>query len=307
MKWSVIKTICIYIIVGNSYCNKTSTNAQKPYHFSARTFLKSPSDRGFRRNIYNIDKNQSQSFWRFLELYVDAEQRNHQVRIMKDYYVNYSEEKYRLPALMFMYNAFDPLDPAERKRMILFLKEHLHERHVLGLFLYRYGTYNKKPPLSFANLYKILIDRIPNYSFPDMESLHFMDLMISQEINSQNFIEYRQLLNQIWRNEISKQTPLYASQRDWFRKVNGYTRLGQMYPGITPVKHSDFISKRREFFRSFGFSGIQVINNLELTFKLNDAAFRLPDFLPRMKINPTSRIKDHRINESSPFIITSDS
>ena len=304
MKRYLILTICFALIKS---INLAQSKVSRPYahQFRARTFLKNPADSGFRQQISEINKDDQHSFWRFLELYTDAEERNHQVRIMRDYYVSYSEEQYRLPALMFMYNAFDPLDPTEQKRMVKFLSQHFHENHVLGLFLYRYGTYSTTQPLSFTNLYRILKDRIRDFSFPDLESLHFMDLMISQEISESNFTQYRKLQLDIWRNEIVRQTPLYKGHRNWFQKVNSYSSLGQRFTGITPVKYSNYVSARRKFFRHHGYSGNEIIRNLELTFRLNDAAFRLPEFLPRMKVDPVSRIQDHRTAEDSPFIVNS--
>ena len=306
MRRSLIVTIC-FTLIGRINLFPTEINRPNLHQFTARTFIKNPADSGFRRQISEINKAQHHSFWRFLELYTDAEERSHQVRIMRDYYVSYSEEQYRLPALMFMYNAFNPLNPTEQKRMIKFLSQHFQENHVLGLFLYRYGTYLHDQSLSFMNLYRILKDRIRDFSFPDLESLHFMDLMISQEISESNFKHYRKLQLEIWRNEMVRQTPLYKAHRNWFQKVNSYSSLGQRYAGITPVKYSNYVSARRKFFRHHGYSGNEIIRNLELTFRLNDAAFRLPNFLPRMKVDPVSRIRDQRRAEDSPFIINSTS
>tara|TARA_Y100000589_G_scaffold315002_1_gene338043 strand:- start:309 stop:1193 length:885 start_codon:yes stop_codon:yes gene_type:complete len=256
----------------------------------------------FRHNISKIDKRKPFVFWRFLEMYTDAEQRSDQVKIMKDYYIGCSEERYRLPSLMFMYNAFDPLNPAERKRMIQFIKEYLFENHVLGLFLYRYGSYEASPPLSFVQLCRVLIDRIKYFSFPDLESLHFMDLMISQEITETNVEEIRNLLTMLWRNEITRQSKIYQANRHWFKKVYNYTSLGLRNQGLIPLSHRQFMDSRRKFFDKFGYSPKSVIENLELTFRLNDAAFRLPAFLPRIIVDGNSRITDQNPPKDSPFI-----
>ena len=258
----------------------------------------------FPHNISVIDKTKPFVFWRFLEMYTDAEQRSDQVKIMTDYYVGCSEERYRLPALMFMYNAFDPLNPAERKRMIYFLKQHMFDTHVLGLFLYRYGSYKHDPPLSFIQLYKVLIDRISNFSFPDIESLHFIDLMISQEITKNNFIEIRDLLSNMWKNEILNQSLIYQANRHWFKKVHSYTSLGLRHQSPRIVNHKGFVSSRRKFFKKFGYSANNIIKNLELTFRLNDAAFRLPEFLPRFILNSESKEEDKIISINSPFIFS---
>ena len=254
-------------------------------------------------HISLMDKTKPFVFWRFLEMYTDAERRIDQVKIMRDYYIGCSEERYRLPALMFMYNAFDPLNPSERKRMIHFLKQHMYENHVLSLFLYRYGSYKHEPPLSFIMLYKVLIDRISNFSFPNIESLHFMDLMISQEITSKNFYEVRNLLSKIWKNEIVKQSLIYQSNRHWFKKVHSYTSLGLRFQTSRALDHKEFVISRRKFFKKFGYSADNIIKNLELTFRLDDAAFRLPEFLPRFTLDSTSKAKDQNISTSSPFIM----
>ena len=258
----------------------------------------------FRHKISKIDKNKPFVFWRFLEMYTDAEQRSDQVKIMTDYYVGCSEERYRLPALMFMYNAFDPLNPVERKRMVHFLKEHLFENHVLGLFLYRYGSYEASPPLSFVQLYKILVSRIAHFSFPDLESLHFMDLMISQEITHKNFKEIQELLSKLWKNEVTRQSLIYQANRHWFKKVCSYTNLGSRKQLLGPLNHQQYVSARRKFFNKFGYSAKKIIENLEITFRLNDAAFRLPAFLPRIIVDDNLKAKDKELPVNSPFIIS---
>lgn len=270
--------------------------------YVSNNFAISKTKIDFGHDISVIDKTKPFVFWRFLELYTDAEERSEQVKIMKDYYVGCSEERYRLPALMFMYNSFNPLNPAERKRMIHFLKQHMSEKHVLGLFLYRYGSYKHKPPLSFIQLYKVLIDQISDFAFPDIESLHFMDLMICQEITKKNFSEVRNLLSNMWKNEILKQSIIYQANRHWFKKVYSYTSLGLRYQSSGIVNHKAFVSSRRKFFKKFGYSANNIIENLEITFRLNDAAFRLPEFLPRFIMDSQSRKEDKNISVNSPFI-----
>ena len=80
-----------------------------------------------------------------MEMYTDAEridQVNNEGTTMTN---AVSEERYRYNSNV-MYNAFDLLNPSERKqKMIHFLKQHMYENHVLSLFLYRYGSYKHEP------------------------------------------------------------------------------------------------------------------------------------------------------------------
>ena len=256
--------------------------AQKPYELSARAFRKSPADNGFRRRISEISSDTRYAFYRFLEIYYDESDRNDQMKVMKDYYESFSEDHFRIVALMFMYNSYDPMDQRSEKLMIRFINNHLYEENVLGLFLYRYGTLPFDPPLSFKKLYTKLKRRVRDFSFPDLESILFMDLMISQEMYIENQRLVQDLLAKMWQNEIRKNTILYQEHRDLFRRVVSFYRLRQRHQNFIPTTHSEFRTSRIRFFERYGYSSENIIANLESNFKVDQKVFKMPDFLPQM-------------------------
>ena len=152
-------------------------------------------------------------FYRFLETYMEEANSSRQLRIMGNYYEKHSEKPYRLPSLMFLFNAYRSWNPLHEKFIFHFLKQHHREPLILDLFLYRYGSIEHQPPFAFHKLYEKLKHEIPGFSFPSLEALHFMDLMITQEANDANFDAFCKTLAGI-------------CAMNWFRNRSLMTSLG---------------------------------------------------------------------------------
>ena len=131
-------------------------------------------------------------------------------------------------------------------------------------------------------------------------------------ITGSNAVKNSQLALNVVSNNIAnvntegyvKQSLIYQSNRHWFKKVHSYTSLGLRHQNSPAVNYQGFTSSRRKFFKKFGYSGNNIIENLEVTFRLNDAAFRLPEFLPRFILNSESKAQDQNVSINSPFIVS---
>jgi len=218
-------------------------------------------------------------FYRFLETYMEEANSSRQLRIMGNYYEKHSEKPYRLPSLMFLFNAYRSWNPLHEKFIFHFLKQHHREPLILDLFLYRYGSIEHQPPFAFHKLYEKLKHEIPGFSFPSLEALHFMDLMITQEANDANFDAFCKTLAGIWRNELVSQSKLNDQFGGWIRKIVGlYNRRPQNF---LPSGVKAFKSSRERLFARHGYSARSIITTLEKQFILEDGVRSLPPFLPQ--------------------------
>lgn len=258
------------------------SNAARPLYFSAKGIRRLYRDKTPIRTISEIHKdkrNDPYLFYRYLELYQDSNKSVERMKIMKDYYKTESEEQYRLLSLMLLFNPYDPRNYSHQKLIDRFLVNHYHEEDVLNLFLYRYSTINMNPPPSFAKLYQHLKQKVPQFLPSDFKSMTFLDLMMSQEIHSNNREKRLKLSLDFWTDQMINQTSLYFLHRHFIKKVMSFYSfyLSKVH---YPEYFNDFHNKRERLFEKYGYSKESIVINMGKSFQFNDRLRDLPDFLP---------------------------
>jgi len=279
----------------------TAFATQKMTEISARQIRPAVQDRGYRRHLESIYRQDPYSFYPVLEHYFDEESDLNRMKIMRGWYEKAGSEPYNLIALMLLMNAWNPTSLPASRLMFEFLQEHFHEPKVLSLFFYRcLPLAQRDQSLSFTNIseqvfglnrihvQKNLPGRRGLYPanpkamylvFNELEGLHFLDYMLQAEMNQKSFLRIRDLLLELWQRHRLLQTSLYREHKPWFDKVIGF------YYGYGPNKALEgpqsllqtYMAARRHLFCNHGVCDHKHVTDLEDILKVDSLVVEQPE------------------------------
>lgn len=270
--------------------------AGKWFSFSASDFIKDPDDSGFRRTILSIPKNQVGSFHRFLALYDKASSAVERMKIMQTYYKNYCEDAFELLSLIYFFHSYDPTNPLCEKILLNFLKDHHFQRNVTAVFFASYSTLSSIKARSFRNILVKLYKRCPELTMPNLATLHFVDLMLSQEARSLGSENLRHILIKLWRKEIPSNILDRGVSGAWIRKVLAFYELRQSWMPVFKIGIDGFLSGKRRLFESHGYSAEQIVEAFWDQFIIPASAYDVPDFIPSI-----TRSEENQGHTKKPF------
>ncbi len=248
---------------------------------SAREFVLSIKDRGFRRDLKEVPRNQW-DFWHFAAAWMDEESDRNRMKIARWYYEERGNHTYRLPALMLFYEPWHPPGFKRDAELMDFLHNHFHEPAVLGLFFYRAAVAVDRlfPKVTMEIITQKLYDKETLHT-PELGTLIFLDFLLAHEWGRTRRDTIRALLLKIWQREILLDTELYARHQGFIRKVvSFYSGYGM---GRSPVDPDsiNFLLARHHLFCNLGTCGMgKALKDLEVNFILPPKAFTLPDSFP---------------------------
>lgn len=257
--------------------------AEKWFSFSASDFIKDPRKSGFRKAILAIPMHQKGSFHRFLELYDDTPSPAEKMKIMRSYYKNHCEDAFELLALIYFFHAFDPLNPLCEKILFRFLKDHHFQKNVTAVFFASYSTFSSKRAKSFIYLLARIYERCPELTMPNLATLHFVDLMMSQEGHSMPPEKLRANFIKLWRREIPTNILNRGIAQEWIRKVLAFYELRQFSMPVFTMGVRDFLRGRRRFFERYGYDSEQIVEAFWDQFIIPSSAYEIPKFLPAVE------------------------
>ncbi|MBT3783894.1 hypothetical protein HOF92_02885 [bacterium] len=273
-------TLILWLCMGGQFFAGSS---QRWIPLSASSFHKAPQDRGFRKALREIPKLQKGSFHRFLAWYDRVSLGSEKMKIMKTYYENYSEKKYRLLSLIYFFHAFDPRSPICEKILIRFVSDHHFQSNVLAVLFASYSTLGKGRAYSFLNLLKKLERHCPQFQMPNLATLHFVDLMLSQELRAKGVSFFREKMVKLWKRELRKDTMLSGTAGEWIRKVVTFYTFRQSQFPVFQLGPVDFTNGKNRMFKMYGYTPQSVVEEFWNQFDIPKEAFDLPDFLPGME------------------------
>lgn len=260
-----------------------SDSAGKWFGLSASDFHKTPEKRGFRKEILQIPRHQKGSFHRFLELYDRAVYPAEKMKIMKTYYENYSERHFELLSLIYFFHAYDPRSPVCEKILFRFVSDHHFQKDVLAVLFASYSTLSGRRAMSFQSLLEVLYKRCPDMTMPNLETLHFVDLMVSQELEGKSTGKLRGILVKLWKRELGRDTILESTAGEWIRKVISYYTLRQNHAPLFRLGIRDFLAGKHKLFGRFGYSPQQIVDHFWNQFQIPARAYSIPEFIPGLK------------------------
>lgn len=290
---SILRLLTLLLLTAPS-----SLAVSRPWRLSIDGFSRpQPAEGGYRSVLETFQKQDPYSFFHALSLYMDEESNLNRFKIMQGWYEKTGSEPYRLTALAFLYNAWDPRSKTSNRLMLEFLWEHHHEPLVLSLYFYRCLPLAERGEISFTAITEDLLGMMDNphpatlrdrrglhrkstmpatVAFVELEGLHFLDTMLHAEINPGTQQRVTALLLQLWQRHKRLRSPLYLQNTHWFEAVIGFYLQTQRQ---NPEFLAQSMKSRRQLFCDQGFCDEQVQARLEQLLTIPGDLPLVPEFL----------------------------